>query len=59
MESGPSPSAPAEPAPLHAKAIALLSAIGTVWIFFLMVLILIDVVGRGAFNAPQIGRAHV
>jgi len=55
VESGLSPSAPAEPAPLHGKAIALLSAIGTVWIFFLMVLILIDVVGRGAFNAPLLG----
>jgi len=55
MDSGLSPSAAAEPAPLHARVIALLSAIGTLWIFFLMVLILIDVVGRGAFNAPLLG----
>lgn len=34
---------------------AVLSAIGTTWIFFLMVLILVDVIGRGAFNAPLIG----
>lgn len=55
MKSGLSLSAAAEPAPLHARMIALLSAIGTLWIFFLMVLILIDVVGRGAFNAPLLG----
>ena len=45
----------AQVAPPHARLIALLSAIGTVWIFFLMVLILIDVIGRGAFNTPLIG----
>jgi len=32
-----------------------LNAIGTVWIFFLMVLINSDVVGRAAFNAPLLG----
>lgn len=32
-----------------------LNAIGTVWIFFLMVLINSDVVGRAAFNAPVLG----
>lgn len=55
MESGLGPSAAYGPMPLHARAIAWLSAIGTLWIFFLMVLILVDVVGRGAFNAPLLG----
>ena len=45
----------APPAPLHARLMAVLSAIGTAWIFFLMVVIMIDVIGRGAFNAPLIG----
>ncbi len=39
----------------YAKLMATLSAIGTAWIFFLMVLILADVIGRGAFNAPILG----
>lgn len=32
-----------------------LSAIGTLWIFLLMLLICADVAGRGAFNAPILG----
>ncbi len=32
-----------------------LNAIGTAWIFFLMVLISADVIGRSAFNAPLTG----
>lgn len=32
-----------------------LSAVGTVWIFFLMVLICADVIGRGAFAHPILG----
>jgi TRAP-type C4-dicarboxylate transport system permease small subunit len=32
-----------------------LSAIGTAWIFFMMVIICVDVVARGAFNAPILG----
>ena len=32
-----------------------LNAVGTVWIFFLMALISVDVIGRGAFDAPLLG----
>jgi TRAP-type mannitol/chloroaromatic compound transport system permease small subunit len=32
-----------------------LNAVGTIWIFFLMVLINSDVVGRAAFNTPVLG----
>lgn len=39
----------------YATLMATLSAIGTAWIFFLMVLILADVIGRGAFNTPILG----
>lgn len=35
--------------------IAGLSAIGTLWIFLLMLLICADVIGRGAFSAPILG----
>jgi TRAP-type C4-dicarboxylate transport system permease small subunit len=39
----------------YARLMGILSAIGTAWIFFLMVLILADVIGRGTFNAPILG----
>ncbi len=41
--------------PWYGRLMATLSAIGTAWIFFLMVLILADVIGRGTFNAPILG----
>ncbi|MFN0306103.1 MAG: TRAP transporter small permease subunit [Burkholderiales bacterium] len=39
----------------YGRLMSILSAIGTAWIFFLMLLILADVIGRGAFNAPILG----
>lgn len=39
----------------YGRLMAILSAIGTAWIFFLMLLILGDVIGRGAFNLPILG----
>ena len=38
-----------------AALIAGLSAIGTLWILFLMLLVCADVIGRGGFNAPILG----
>jgi TRAP-type C4-dicarboxylate transport system permease small subunit len=37
----------------------ILAGIGTVWIFALMILIVVDVLGRNFFNSPVTGVAEV
>lgn len=51
----------AEPAPqgLYGRAVAVMAAIGTLWIFLTMVMIVADVLGRNFFNAPITGVAEV
>lgn len=41
--------------PWYGRLMSMLSAIGTGWIFFLMLIILADVIGRGALNRPILG----
>jgi TRAP-type mannitol/chloroaromatic compound transport system permease small subunit len=42
-------------ASLYGRLTGLLSAVGTTWIFFLMLVILTDVLGRDLFGAPLLG----
>jgi len=50
-----------EPAPqgLYQRAVAVMSAIGTLWIFLTMAMIVADVLGRNFFNAPITGVAEI
>ncbi|MSQ21137.1 MAG: TRAP transporter small permease [Betaproteobacteria bacterium] len=41
--------------PGYGHLLSVLSALGTAWIFFLMLVILGDVIGRGAFGRPILG----
>ena len=61
QDSGP-PGAPPDgrtPDSAFGRLVALFSALGTAWIFFLMVLICADVIGRDLFLKPILGVAEM
>lgn len=47
------------PGGAYGKAVAVMGAIGTLWIFMTMTMIVADVLGRNFFNAPITGVAEV
>lgn len=51
--------APRVPQGLFQRAVGVMAAIGTIWIFLTMFMIVADVLGRNLFNAPITGVAEV